>query len=451
MRYQRSTPAKRRRARFGLVLVSLFAIGCGSAAPAPTQTSSPTATPLAASTATPVPSVAPTAPPSETPTLVATNPPTASPTLGPTAAPGNGKATAIATGWRHTCAVTYNGGVRCWGANDYGQLGNGTTTDSARPVDVLGLASGVLALAASVRGTCALTSGGGVKCWGANDGGQLGDGTSVTNSPTPVNVTGLASGVTAIAAGAGEVCALTGAGGVKCWGWNRFGQHGDGTYENSSHPVDVSGLTSGVIAVSVSALHACALTTGGGVKCWGDPTGGVLNTGRPKSNVPLDVPGLARGVTAIAAGGLHACVIVSPGGVKCWGDNTRGELGNGSTTDSNTPVDVDDLAAGVSALAVGTGDDLEPSQSCALTGAGGAKCWGRNDSGQVGDGSTKDRSTPVDVAGLASGVSAIAVGGSHSCAITTAQSVKCWGGNSNGQLGNGTTTDSGVPVVVSGL
>ncbi len=358
--------------------------------------------------------------------------------------------TAVAAGSGHTCAVTGAGGVKCWGANESGQLGNDTTADSSSPVDVAGLTSGVSAVSAGAHHTCALTSAGGVKCWGLNDGGQLGDGT-IDNSSTPVDVRGLASGVDAIAAGAGWVCALTSAGGVKCWGWNQYGQLGDGHEgENTSAPVDVSGLTSGVSAISANALHACALTTAGDVECWGS-TFDKEQAPRPtNSDVPNVVPGLG-GSTAISAGGLHACAITGAGGVECWGTNGNGELGNGSTTDSDKPVEVSTLTSGVTALAVGSTDDFFPTHSCALTSAGGATCWGLNVHGQLGNGSTADSSHPVEVSGLSSGIVAIAVGGSHTCAITDAKRLKCWGDNSNGQLGDGSSRQSATPVDVAGF
>jgi alpha-tubulin suppressor-like RCC1 family protein len=357
------------------------------------------------------------------------------------------KVVAVATGYVHTCAVTAAGGAQCWGANGSGQLGNGTNADSSKPVDVIGLESGVVAIAAGGEHSCALTRAGAVKCWGLNSGGQLGNGTNLDSS-RPVDVIGLTSGVTAIAAGAGWDCALTSAGGVRCWGWNAYGQLGNGLTQNSSTPVAVKGLASGVRAISANNLHGCALTIAGRVKCWGSISIGDVPA-KTDSDVPVDVPGFGAGDKAVATGGLHACAITGAGGVRCWGTNGEGELGNGSRTDSAIPVAVSGLSKGVTGLAVGSTYDYLPTHICALTSAGGVMCWGPNGSGQLGNGARRDSSRPVPVSGLTSGVTAVAVGGSHTCAITQAQRVKCWGANSNGQLGNGTKTDSATPVDVA--
>jgi len=383
------------------------------------------------------------------PTPATTPPPTSSPPAtipSPTSSPlaVNPANTAIAAGADHTCALTSDGGVKCWGSNDNGELGNGMTIENSVPVDVSGLASGVSAVAAGTSHTCALTTGGGVKCWGANYAGQLGNGMTTYSSNTPVDVSGLPSGVTAISAAGDHTCALTSGGGVKCWGANYAGQLGDGTttYSGVPVPVDVSGLASGVSAIAAGSSHTCVLTSGGGVKCWGSNDDGQLGNGTTTwSSTPVDVSGLASGITAISAGYFHTCALTIRGGVKCWGSNYVGELGIGTTTDSLVPVDVSGLASGVTAITAGR-------HTCALTSGGGVKCWGDNYHGQIGNGSTTASGVPVDVSGLGSGVTAIAVGDIHTCALTIRGGVKCWGDNYLGQLGNGPSCDSSVPVDV---
>jgi alpha-tubulin suppressor-like RCC1 family protein len=351
---------------------------------------------------------------------------------------------AIAAGNSHTCALTRSGGMKCWGYNNVGQLGNGSNTQSLIPVFVTGLASGVSAIAAGSNHNCALNSSGAMKCWGNNIYGQLGDNTQV-NKLTPVDVAGLTSGVSAIAAGPQHTCALTGNGSVKCWGYNNYGQLGDNSTTNRLTPVDVTGLA-GVSAIAAGAYHNCALTSGGGVKCWGYNVSGQLGDGSTTTQLTsVDAVSFNSGVNAIAAGGNSTCVL-SNGLVKCWGYNTSGQLGSGSYDAVRlTPVGVNGLGSGASRIAAGS------TNSCALTSAGTVKCWGVNSSGQLGDGSTTNRSAPVDVTGLVSGISAIATGSGHSCALTSGGGVKCWGSNSYGQVGDNSNTNRLAPVDVIGL
>ena len=354
-------------------------------------------------------------------------------------------ATQLTAGSSHNCALTSGGGVQCWGGNFFGQLGNGTIADSATPMAVSGLASDVVAITAGDYHTCALTSGGGVQCWGYNNNGQLGNG-STTNSPTPVSVSGLASGVIAIAGGGFHTCALTRGDGVQCWGGNLFGELGNGTTTESPTPVAVSGLASGVVAITIGFNHTCAVTSGGGVQCWGRNRFGQLgNYSRIESPTPVAVNGFASGVVAITADGNHTCALTSGGGVQCWGYNLFGQLGNGSTTDSPTPVTVSGLASGVVAITAGA------FHTCALTSGGAVQCWGNNPYGGLGNGTITDSATPVAVSGLASGVVAVVAGGNHTCALISGGGVQCWGLNSGGELGNGSTTSSVTPVAVSGL
>ena len=344
----------------------------------------------------------------------------------------------------HTCAVTSGGAVKCWGYNFAGALGDGTTTDRSTPVNVSGLTSGATEVTTGSLHTCAVVTGA-AKCWGSNNVGKLGDGTT-TNRLTPVDVVGLGSGVVQISAANNHTCALTMAGAVKCWGINGAGQLGDGNLPiASSTPVNVSGLSSGVVQITTGFAHTCALTTAGSVKCWGLNSVGQLGDGtNVNRSTPVDVAGLGSGVVQISAGSNHTCVLLTAGGVKCWGDNVSGSLGDGTTTSRSTPVDVVGLG-GVDQISAG---DLH---TCALT-SGAAKCWGNNGSFQLGFITVnQNQLTPADVPGLG-GIVQISPAFRHTCALTAGGSVKCWGADNFGQRGDGTTgSGSPTPVDVSGL
>lgn len=362
---------------------------------------------------------------------------------------GTFSAVSISAGAAHTCALTSQGGVKCWGDNSTGQLGDATTAGKIAPTDVVTLSGGVAAIAAGTNHTCALTTSGGVKCWGLNIHGQLGDGTVVTRS-SPVDVSLTTSQVVALATGFSHVCALTTTGGVKCWGSNSYGQLGDGTYTERRTPVDVTGLTEGVAAITAGQWHTCAVSVSGGLKCWGSSYFGQLGDGflgtgpSAYSNSPLDVSGLTSGVAAVAAGQAHTCAVGTSGGVKCWGANGGGQLGDGTRVNRTTPVTASGLS-GITSLAPGAG------HTCALTSGNGVKCWGINEYGQLGDGTNEDKLTAVDAAGLGSGVLAIAAGGGHTCALDSAGRVKCWGHNGAGQVGANIAVDKTTAVEAGGL
>lgn len=288
---------------------------------------------------------------------------------------------------QHACAVV-NGGLKCWGDNYYGQVGDGTTTDRTAPVQVTGLSSGVSAVATGTEFSCAIASGQ-VKCWGSNSHGELGLPTSQSTSATPVTVT-LSGVAQAVAAGAGHVCALV-SGSVWCWGDNWNGQLGNNASETSTHvPVQATGLTN-VQAIAAGYGNTCALA-GGGMKCWGNNYAGQIGDATLGTDrlVPVQVSGLTSGVQAIAVGALTTCAVVGDA-AKCWGQGLAGLAG---WTDTDTPQTVIGLGAGVlPMISVGTG------HACALT-TSGVKCWGGNAYGQLGNNSTADSTTPVSVQGL---------------------------------------------------
>jgi alpha-tubulin suppressor-like RCC1 family protein len=250
----------------------------------------------------------------------------------------------------------------------------------------------VTALAASEKHTCALETTGAVLCWGENDRGQLGDGTN-SDASTPVTVIGLNSGVVAIGAGYKHTCAVLGSGAVKCWGHNNHGQLGDGTTGDSSVPVDVSGLAA-ADAVVGGVEHSCALTSSGSVRCWGRNDKGQLGDGSGiDSTSPVIVTGLPFGAWSLAAGEKHTCSVNVFGQTHCWGQNNKGQLGNGTTLDTWIPVQGLTL---VDALAPAAGKEF----TCVMRQSVNVSCWGENSGGQLGDGTTSDSPVPVDVIGF---------------------------------------------------
>jgi alpha-tubulin suppressor-like RCC1 family protein len=358
-------------------------------------------------------------------------------------------ASAVGLSNDHFCVLISNGSIKCWGKNNFGQLGNGSTTDSPTPVDVVGLTSPATAvitgLNAQASGFACALSNGGVKCWGMVSNP---DGTHAA-SAIPVDVPGFTSGVGSLVVNGGAICAITTGGIAKCWGDTYY--HPElissltlpvkslalnGTamlcalttdnhvvcysYVGADRWPVVQGLLASAAAgqtpppaavgttsaISLDNGHgACVLTKTGGLKCWGTNPG----NGTAFSATAVDVLGLTTGVGMVSAGNDHRCALTTAGGVKCWGNNNGGQLGNGTTSNSLIPVDVTGLASGASAIAV------EDQLSCAIIG-GGVKCWGH------------DQQTPTDFAGLGSGVTQLAMGYGTSgtyCALVSGGAT-CW-------------------------
>ncbi len=352
----------------------------------------------------------------------------------------------VDAGTRHTCALDEGGGVWCWGWNASGQLGDGSRALRTTPVAVRGLPGAAIALSVGDDHACVLIREGGVYCWGANAGGRLGDGTTV-NRDVAVPVNGLEQGVTAVAAGSNFTCAA-GESGVVCWGRNPWGQLGDGALEDHLVPSAVPGLSDPVRALAAGGGHVCALTETGAVKCWGRGGNGQLGDGEWQlagagdHPAPVAVTGLASGVRAISAGEQHSCALDGAGVARCWGNNLDGQLGQSGVPllempqwpVSDLPLDALDLAAG-------------GNHSCAVFSDGKVWCWGSNRQGQLARPSGAYSPRPHVVPGLPA-MRSVANGSRHSCAVSAEGSAYCWGDGETGQLGAGDRNRRREPVAV---
>ena len=353
-----------------------------------------------------------------------------------------------------------------WGYNNYGQLGNNSTTNSSIPVpvDVTGVLAGktVIGMASGLYHSLALCSDGTLAAWGYNNSGQLGNNSTSTSSiPVPVVMSGVLAGkmVTVIAACNYHSLVLCADGTLAAWGSNNYGQLGNGTTTNSWVPVvvDLTGVLAGrrVIAIAVGNDYSLALCSDNTVAAWGYNNTGQLGNGTTTaSKVPVLVnqTGVLAGgtVIAIAAGGSHNLALCGDGAVAAWGSNYSGQLGDGTTTNSKVPVQVNQT--GVLANKTVTAIAAGGSHSLALCADATLAAWGSNGYGSLGDNSTLNSYVPVRVdqtAVLANRtVTAIAAGGSHSLAACTDGPPAAWGGNTYGQLGNFSSTNSSVPVPV---
>ena len=343
----------------------------------------------------------------------------------------------LSLGGQHSCLLLDNGTVKCWGANDFGQLGTGDNSSSNTPIPVSALA-GVVQVSLGGDHTCVLHDNTTVSCWGANDFGQLGTGDN-SSSNTPRAIPNLVS-VRQIAAGEEHTCALLDNGSARCWGAQQFGRLGngqDGTGQVLS-PTPVQNLQ-GAAHLALGSTHSCALLDNDSVQCWGNNDQGQLgNNGTTPSNSPVNVQ-MTGTVTHLAVGSNHNCLVVD-GQVKCWGSNDNASLGNGDG--DFAPALIPTTVLGIlDATKIFAGGQ----HSCALRSTGTALCWGLNTSGQLGLG---DNFSPVyspSLLALSGSIQAMSLGREHSCAERTDNTTFCWGKNTKGQLGNTSNSDNSTP------
>lgn len=354
----------------------------------------------------------------------------------------------VSAGAFHTCGITTGGVLKCWGNNSSGQLGSGDLLPPATPLVIVDLGTPYQNVSAGASHTCGITTGEVLKCWGDNFPGRLGN-RLPTPSYTPL-VIDSANLYAQISAGSTHSCGITLTGELKCWGRNSTGELGNGLSE-TSHTPSVIDSTTGYQQVSAGTFHTCGINSTGSLKCWGDNNSNQLGNGQSiQSYSPLVIDSETN-YRQVSAGALHTCGITLTGVLKCWGKNIPGPLDNGLFTNSSTPVVIDSLA---SYLQISAG----LSHTCGITSRSDLKCWGVNTYGELGDGSQPAIPESAKPLLIDSGIiySQVAVGNSHSCGITVANVntdpiLKCWGDNSKGQLGDGppiATPKSATPLAI---
>jgi alpha-tubulin suppressor-like RCC1 family protein len=365
--------------------------------------------------------------------------------------------TSVVAGGAHSCGLTADGSAWCWGRGESGQLGvseppAGCIIDSAlfacSPA-AIAVEGGLhfSQLDAGGTHTCGLTSAGAAYCWGLNQAGQLGD-NSTTDRSVPVAVAGGLS-FTSITTGVAHTCGLVAGGTAYCWGFNNYGQLGTGTTTSSKVPAAVTGgLTfQSLSAGGYFAGHTCGVTTGGAAYCWGDNGGGQLGIGTMDLTPHAQPAAVSGGLvfTTVSAGlGEHSCARTAAGAAYCWGQNTYGALGNGTQTQSFVPVAVSGGLAFAQLIAGGF-----IGHSCGLTSGATGYCWGENEVGAIGDGTTTDRLVPVPVAG-GIGFTSLDAGYRHTCGHASSGKLYCWGSNRAGQLGVNSVETKTAPAPVAG-
>ncbi len=348
--------------------------------------------------------------------------------------------TTLALGSRHSCSIGFDGRVRCWGGNDRGQLGDGTTVGRLTPVPLAAQLT-FATMAANGAQSCGVTRTGDAYCWGDDTYGQLGDATTIRRT-APVRVAG--PGVyRSIAVGASHACAVTGSNTIDCWGANARGQLGDSSIRARSVPAGIKAPEAlRFVQVVAGDAHSCGLGTDGRAYCWGGDDRGQLGTGGVGGDRRVATP-VATDVRfrLLAAGARHTCGLTGEGTLWCWGANERHQLGRATQAIAPSPIAVP-LPSVATAVVTGT------QHTCALDTAGDAYCWGANAAGQLGIGpSVGDVTTPRRVV-LPQPLTAIGAGARHTCGVSANDPALCWGENGDGQLGDATRQRRLTPVAV---
>jgi alpha-tubulin suppressor-like RCC1 family protein len=350
-------------------------------------------------------------------------------------------------GFNDACVVRKDGTLWCWGQTGASESDAGV--DQLQPQQVTGFG----ARATSASTNCAVDASGVLWCWGANDHGQLGNGTT-DFSATPERVAALGNSVRAVFGDGATHCAIVDDGTLYCWGSNDWGTVGDGTNTDRPVPVQVPGLPGKVAQASVYGSTCAVLSADGAVWCWGENTNALLGVPMTKPMYDMgegSTPSPARiqslmGVAQVAEGGAFRCALKKDGSAWCWGDGPFGQLGQGGAPfASPTPLQVAALGSDVARIAVSPAN-----HACAVKQDRTLWCWGLDEYGELGVASPKSGQvdSPVGVTALGAHVVAVGAGAFHTCALTDDGTLWCWGRNDHGQLGNGTTTDSTAPVKV---
>ena len=350
-------------------------------------------------------------------------------------------ARSIAVGTGHTCAATHSGSVYCWGDNQWYQLGDGTKVGTST-AKVVKLPEPIVRLDSANYSTCGLSKSGGVFCWGYNGQAQLGTGSAAV-TPLLVKVQGIPP-MRDIAVSGTVACGIGAKGGLYCWGSN-FNGVLDLSSKKGVLPPTKMGVASPVIQASVVGSYGCALRPDGKAVCWGNSSGsGVLGEGEfglPALSVLPPTESFGDAVEFAATSG-HVCARRADGTVSCRGSNTQGQLGEFFHSTLPKPFRVPCISD-VKHASRGLG------HACAVVSGGGIRCWGADGQGQVGDGKGPRKQLPPVAPKSAPSATMVAVGDEHSCALSVAGTVTCWGGNTYGQLGTGSKAphDHPVPVV----